>query len=130
MSFWPAVYVGFLVLIGVASTRSTIQKRYGPGTTALEALTSIAWPLLVAAYFSVSVAQLVGLWSVPLYAVALIWTLITVRRDIWNRTPDPRLTPRGQRLASRISTVITVVIVVPVVVLGARVVLRALGSAV
>ena len=130
MSFWSALYVDFLIVIGIGSTRSTMRKRYGPGTTALEALTSVAWPLLVAAYFSASVAQRVGLWSVPLYVVALVWTLMTVRRDFRSRTPDPRLTPRNQRLADRVSTVITVAIVVPVVVLGGKVVLRALGPAV
>lgn len=124
MEWWTYLYVSLLIYIGYCSVRSS-ARTHGPIATGLELLTSVAWPLLVMAYFSDEVATLLGKVVVPMFLLALLWTAYTLWRDFRPAVVLPKL-PEEERLASyATSVVICAAIVIPVVVLGSLVFQRA-----
>jgi hypothetical protein len=133
MILLPVVYLSGLAYIGWRSVESSARKHGWPATT-LEVITSVGWPLLVAAFFWPTFARVVRSVSLPLFAVAVGWTLYTVWRDFRPTAArqhfPPNMTVRQLRMAYVVSWAMCAIIVVPVFVLGAIVVLRALNTAV
>jgi len=125
MVWWSYLYVAFLLYVGYESVKGSYRE-HGAAVTVPELLTSIAWPLLVAAFFEPSIAQRLGIVVVPAYVVALVWTAYTVWRDFRPAAAMSRLHGPGMRLSYGLILVFCAALVVPVVVLGAYVAARSL----
>ena len=124
MAWFATLYLAFLLSIGWSSIRGS-ARRHGAAATSMEIATSIAWPLLVAAFFWPSVAARLGRWVLPLFALAILWTGYTWWRDIRPSVARSDLPPLQHKVAYALTTIAGAAIVVPVVVLGAIVVRRA-----
>jgi len=124
MSVLASLYVAFLVYIGWSSVRSSARSHGWPATV-LETITSLGWPLIVAAFFWPAVARLVGRAAKPLYIAISVWTLYTVWRDYRpsvSKAKLPREIPAEQQnFAYAVSVILCALIVVPVLLLGAAV---------
>jgi zinc transporter ZupT len=133
MTLLRIAYLALLAYIGWRSVESSVRKHGWPAIT-LEVITSIGWPLLVAAFFWPGFANSVHTIAPPLFAVAAIWTLYTVWRDFRPEAArehfPPTMTPTQRTAAYAVSWTLCATIVVPVFVLGAIVVARALNAAV
>jgi len=125
MIWLATAYLGLLAYVGFSSVRSSARE-HGRTVTALEAVTSVVWPLLVAAFFFPRVAGLVGRAAAPLYALALTWTLYTVWRDFRPATSLPKLPAENRGAVYAGILVFCALLVVPVAILGAVVARRSL----
>jgi hypothetical protein len=125
MVWWSYIYLAFLAYVGFSSVRSS-ARRHGTAATSLEFVTSIAWPVLVAAFFSANFFAAVRHALAPLFVVATIWTLYTVWRDFRPSTMMPRLPIEDRNVHYRITLILSAAIVLPVLVLGAIVSYRAI----
>jgi hypothetical protein len=128
MDWLEYAYVAFLIYVGWCSVRSS-ARAHGRLVTAFELITSVAWPVLVTAFFSPRVAAALGRATVPLFAVATAWTAYTVWRDFRPAAMAPRLPAENRRARYVGVLAFCAAIVVPVVVLGAIVAGRALQVA-
>ena len=124
MVWFAALYITFLVWIGWRSVRSAARE-HGAAATGLEIATSIAWPLLVAAYFWPTLAARLGRTILPIFLLAALWTAFTWWRDFRPSVARADLPAENRALVYVLSTAIGAAIVIPVVVLGALVVRRA-----
>jgi hypothetical protein len=126
-------YIALLAFVGVCSVRSSARRHRWPATT-LETITSVGWPVLVAAYFWPAVARGLETLALPLFAVSAIWTGYTVWRDfrpsVMKERMPAELPPQQHNAAYAINAAMCAVIVIPVMVIGAVVALRALAPAV
>jgi hypothetical protein len=123
MLWIAALYVGFLAYIGWCSVRSSARD-HGAAATALEALTSVGWPVLVAAFFWPGIAAQLGRSVIPIFVVAGTWTTYTLWRDFRPRVIKAKLPEAQRHVGYRVASVLCAAIVVPVVLLGAVVVVR------
>jgi hypothetical protein len=121
MSVLASLYVAFLVYIGWSSLRGS-------------AVTSVGWPVLVAAFFWPPVALALGRAGAPLFIVIGAWTLFTVWRDyrpsVLKAKMPSDVPAEQQNFAYAVSVLLCAIIVIPVLLLGAAVAARALAPAV
>jgi hypothetical protein len=133
MRILASFYVAFLVYVGWCSVRSSAQA-HSWRATVLETVTSVGWPLLVAAFFWPSLARSLGRAAAPLFVVIGAWTLYTVWRDCRpsvSKAKMPAEIPLAHRnVAYTISAAMCALIVIPVFILGAAVAARALAPTV
>jgi hypothetical protein len=121
MVWFATLYISFLIWIGWRSVRSSVQE-HGAAATSLEIATSIAWPLLVAAYFWPSLAAWLGRAALPIFLLAAAWTAFTWCRDFRPSVAKADLPEDHRVLVYLRSSALGAAIVIPVVVLGALVV--------
>jgi hypothetical protein len=127
-----AAYVLVLVVIGGGSVISSMRKHAWPATT-LELVTSVGWPVLVAAFFWPTFGRTARVAIPPLFVIAACWTLYTLWRDfrpsVMRTQVPPELGPFWRRATLAASTALCALMVVPVYILGALAVARSLAAA-
>lgn len=127
LSVWAQVYLAAFALLTVFSIRRDVKKGKAAAYLAADALSSLGWMWMIAAYFHPTLIAPFGRGAAVAFLVVLAWTVVDVHRDIAALEPDAELSPRANHVAEMVGICVSALLLSPAIYWGGLAALRAWG---